>query len=200
MESQPAANNRENPSGQQDLVAFRLENQMYALPIEPIVRIIEMVTITPIPEVSHVVEGVINVRGKVVPVINMRRHFGLSEVPLQLRTPIILAQDGEQTFGLIVDEVIDVLNLPADQITRIADILPEEMGKAPVLRGLAHVQDDTVLLLNLEHLLAANCMQELVQAVATLPEVEEGLEDEEGAPVKVPPETLLEKVSPEVES
>ncbi|MDY7079722.1 MAG: chemotaxis protein CheW [Chloroflexota bacterium] len=153
---------------QRDLIAFRLDNQMYALPIEPIVRIIEMVTITSIPQVNNVVEGVINVHGKTIPVINLRRHFGLQEVHLQLRTPIILVQIGEQTFGLIVDEVMDVLNLSVDQVTRVTDILPEGLGEAPILQGLAHIQDETVLLLDLEHLLLPSHVQALVQAVATL--------------------------------
>ena len=108
MENWRVTNSQGDSFDQQDLVAFRLANQAYALPIEPVVRIIEMVTITPIPQVSGVVEGVINVRGAAVPVINLRRHFGLPEIPWGLRTPIILIQIDEQTFGLIVDEATSI--------------------------------------------------------------------------------------------
>ena len=170
MENRQAMNNRGDLSDQQDLVAFRLGRQAYALPIEPVVKIIEMVTITPIPQVSSAVEGVINVRGVAVPVINLRRHFGLPEVPWGLRTPIILVQIGGQMYGLIVDEVIDVLGLGADRISSVADILPEGMGQAPVLQGVAHVQDDTVLLLNIEHLLLPTHVEDVVQAVTALPD------------------------------
>jgi purine-binding chemotaxis protein CheW len=156
---------------QRDLMAFRLGNQTYALPIESIVRIIEMVTITPIPQVSRMVEGVINVQGVAVLVVNLRRQFGLPEVPLGLRTPIIIVQVGEQRFGLIVDEVIDVLNLEAGQVVRVADILPDGVGDVPILEGLAHVQDDTVLVLDIEHLLLPGQAEALVEMAASLPEV-----------------------------
>lgn len=153
-----------------DLMTFRLAEQMYALPIEPVVRIIEMVTITPIPHVGSTVEGVINVHGEPIPVINLRRHFGLSEVPLGLRTPIVLVQSGKQTFGLIVDEVTDVLSLSSDDVSRVADLLPEGMAEAPILSGIAHVEHETVLLLDVEHLLVPTHVQALFQAVAALPE------------------------------
>jgi purine-binding chemotaxis protein CheW len=153
-----------------------------------------MVTITPIPQVSSSVEGVINVRGVAVPVINLRRHFGLPEVPWGLRTPIILVQIGERMYGLIVDEVIDVLGLAANQISRVTDILPEGMSQAPVLQGVAHVQDDTVLLLNIEHLLLPTHIEEMVQAVTDLPDatVEEAPEDMEVDPATVSTESLSE--------
>ncbi len=161
-------------------MTFRLGTQTYALPIEPIVQIVEMVAITPIPQVDEAVEGVINVRGEAVPVVNLRRHFNLPEVPLQLRTPIILVRIGERTVGLIVDEVIDVLSLSADQIARIADILPEGLEKAQVLQGVVHVQGDAVLLLDLRHIFQPYQAQALAEAVAALPDEEEYAEEDEG--------------------
>ena len=157
-------------SDQRGMVAFRLARQAYALPIEPVVRIIEMVTITPVPQLSGVVEGVINVRGAAVPAINLRRHFGLPDIPWGLRTPIILIQINEQTFGLIVDEVIDVLDLSDDQVSRIADFLPKVMSEEPIIRGVAHIQGETVLLLDVEYLLSPTHMQILLQTVTALPE------------------------------
>lgn len=194
MENRQAMDNSGDLSDQRNLVAFRLGRQVYALPIEPVVRIIEMVTITPIPQVSSSVEGVINVRGVAVPVINLCRHFGLPEVPWGLRTPIILVQIGERMYGLIVDEVIDVLGLAANRISRVTDILPEGMSQAPVLQGVAHVQDDTVLLLNIEHLLLPTHIEEMVQAVTDLPDatVEEAPEDMEVDPATVSTESLSE--------
>jgi len=170
-------------SDQQSLVTFRLAEQTYALPIEPVVRIIEMVTIMPIPQVDDIVEGIINVHGKAVPVLNLRRHFGLPEAPLQLHTPIILVLFGGQMLGLIVDEVMDVLSLSSEQISRVSDILPEGLSEVPILQGLAHIQNEMVLLLNVEHLLSPGHVQALARAVATLPEgtVEGVPEDVEGA-------------------
>jgi purine-binding chemotaxis protein CheW len=157
-------------SARRNLVTFRLHEQTYALPIEPIVQIIEMVTTTPIPQVSHSVEGVINVRGATVPIVDLRRHLGLPGSTPQLHTPILLVQTDEWAVGLIVDEVTDVLNVPIEQIARPADILPEGLGEAPVLRGLAHTDNGTILLLNLEHLFLPDQAQALAQAAAISPQ------------------------------
>jgi purine-binding chemotaxis protein CheW len=163
----------------QNLVAFRLGRQTYALPIEPIVQITEMVTITPVPQVSNTIEGVINVHGSTVPVINMRRHFGLPDTPLELNTPIILLQIGGQTVGLVVDEVIDVLSISNEQISSLAEILPEGLDDAPALRGLVHIQNATVLLLNPDRLLLPHQTHTLAQIVA--PTSETAVEEVEEA-------------------
>jgi purine-binding chemotaxis protein CheW len=171
VEIQQGTNGSEDSSVQRDLIAFRLGEQTYALPIEPVVRIIEMVTITPIPQVNRAVEGVINVQGTAVPVINLRRQFGLPQVPFGLRTPIIVVQVGEHRFGLVVDEVIDVLSLAAEQVVRVVDIMPDGVGEASILEGLAHIQNDTVLVLDIEHLLVPGQAQALMEVAASLPEV-----------------------------
>ena len=182
MKNREIVNSGEAPSGQRNLVAFRLDQQTYALPIEPIVQIVEMVTITPIPHVNDAVAGVITVHGVVVPVVNLRRHFGLPEAALGLHTPILLVQTGEQMVGLIVDEVIDVLGLPAERVAQLADILPQGLGEAPILRGLVHVEENTVLLLDLEHLFLPHQARALAQVVAALPEATtaEGLDAASG--------------------
>jgi purine-binding chemotaxis protein CheW len=86
------------------IVTFCLGSQTYALPITPVRQIIEMVTITPLPQINHTVAGVINFHGTLAPVINLRRYLGLDEIPLQLHTPIILVNIFERVVGLIVDQ------------------------------------------------------------------------------------------------
>jgi purine-binding chemotaxis protein CheW len=153
---------------QQNVVAFQLKKQTYALPIEPIVQIVEMVAITPIPQIDAVIEGVINVHGEAVAVVKLRRHFGLSDTPLQLNTPILLTRIGEQTIGLIVDEVTDVFNLPADQIVRLGEILPEELASAPIFRGLTYIADDAVLMLDPDQIFRPDQLEILAQAASLL--------------------------------
>lgn len=160
---------QEQESAVRNLMAFRVDRQTYALPIEPIVQIVEMVAITPIPQVNDAVEGVINVRGTMVPVVNLRRHLGLPEACLQLHTPLILAQTGDRIVGLIVDEVIDVLDLPAGQITRPTDILPHGLGEAPLLQGLAHTSNGLVLVLDLDRLFSPDRVGAWAEVVAGLP-------------------------------
>ena len=162
--------NSEDWYDQQSLVTFRLGRQTYALPIEPLAQIIEMVTITPIPHLNSSVEGMINVRGTAVPVINLGRHFGLQNTPRLLRTPIILIRVEEGMVGLIVDEVLDVLRLSGEQVLHTPDILPEGLGELPLLQGLVHTANGTVLLLDPDHLLRSNHKQALAQAMTTLPQ------------------------------
>jgi purine-binding chemotaxis protein CheW len=151
------------------LVTFRLGRQTYALPIEPIVQIVEMVTITPIPQINHSVEGVINLRGAAVPVVNLRRHLGLPEAQLELHTPIVLVQSGGRTVGLIVDQVSDVLDIDAGQITCPTDLLPDGLSDAPLLRGLIQSPAGAILLLDLEHLFTPEHAR-LIQTLTTWPQ------------------------------
>ncbi len=189
----------ESPASQRNLVVFQLEQQTYALPIESVVQIIEMVTITPIPQVNRLMEGVINVRGVAVPVVNLRCHLGLPEAPLQLHTPIILIQVSGRMIGLIIDEGIDVLSLPADRIARPADFLPQGLSVAPILQGVAHARNGMALLLDPEHLFLPDQVEALIQAVETLPGggVEEASAEE---PVELSVETGSEVVAEEEEA
>ena len=134
-----------------DLVVFTLNNQYYAISIAHVVQIIEMVTITPIPQISPVVAGMINVRGTSLPVINMRRYIGLSDMAIHLHTPIILVQiplnNGMQQLGMIVDEVVDVMQAASDAITQMPDILPQALRDTPLVQGVVHTSDGALTIL-----------------------------------------------------
>jgi purine-binding chemotaxis protein CheW len=155
------------------LVTFRLDRQVYALPIEPIQQIIEMVTITPVPQVRSSVEGVINFHGTSVPVVNMRVQLGMAKTHLELHTPIMMVYVSGRLVGLVVDEVLAVLDIPANQIDRPQDILPEGLGNTSLLNGLFHDGGKTILLLEIEHLFAQQEATALVEAAAVLPSIAE---------------------------
>ncbi len=148
------------------LVTFRLDRQLYALPIEPIRQIIEMVTITPVPQVRSSVEGVINFRGSAVPVVNLRQHLGMSKAPLKLHTPIILVNTCNRLVGLIVDEVLDVLDRLSSEIINPRDVLPEELGDTPLLRGLFRSAEKMIMLLDIEHLFSLQQANTLAHSFA----------------------------------
>ena len=170
MSSQPFSTDTAQSADQHNLVTFRLEQQVYALPIASIFKIIDMVAITPLPQVNHAIEGIINVHGETVPIINLRRHLNMPQAPFKLHTHIILVQNGGPTFGLIVDQVMDVLSLPAGQIANPDQILPEGLGEAPLLQGLVHTPDGTVLLLNLKQMFKPQQAQALAQAMEAMAE------------------------------
>jgi purine-binding chemotaxis protein CheW len=161
-----------NLDGRNNLVVFRLASYTYALPIEPIVQIVEMVAVTTIPQAIHSLEGVINVRGKAVPVVNLRRHLDLPPPSQAADAHIILLQIGGRTVGLVVDRVLTVLDLAGDQIIRTVDILPEELGDLPLIKGLVHARDGTVLLLDLANLLLPHQKLALDEVMALAEEEE----------------------------
>jgi purine-binding chemotaxis protein CheW len=152
----------------QTLITFVLEGNIFALPIEPVRQIIEMVTITPIPQVDHGIEGVINFHGVVVPILNLRQLLGLSVTTFKIHTPIILVTIKGKLIGLIVDQVLDVLERPVDQIINPGRILLEEMGEIPLLQGLIQSQIGSILLLNLEHLFKSYQSRSLLDVVDSM--------------------------------
>lgn len=135
-----------------DLVVFLLNQVRYAIAIEPIQQIIEMVTITPVLKTEAWMEGVINYHGFSIPVINLRRHFGMTVLPYRWHTPIILVNIAQHQFGLIVDDVLDVLTLPAAQIVDPKIILPLGVPETPLLKGIIQGEDNITLMIDLSHL------------------------------------------------
>lgn len=101
-------------------LTFKLGEEDYALEILKVQEIIEMQEITKVPRTPEYVKGVINLRGKVLPVIDLRLKFGLEEQEVTRKTCIILVyvQSGDKTItmGIIIDEVSEVMDITPDQI------------------------------------------------------------------------------------
>jgi purine-binding chemotaxis protein CheW len=142
--------NASAPHAQQNLsvVAFRLNQRTFALPLDVIVQILPMMTITPIPHLSKIVKGTINVRGEDVLVINLRTHFNLEEVELQLYTPLLLLKLKDRLLALIVDAVLDVMNLPLETLTNLQSMMPDGIESIPLLQGVSRYNDDSILVLD----------------------------------------------------
>ncbi|MFT3710139.1 MAG: chemotaxis protein CheW [Archangium sp.] len=96
-------------------LTFTLGNEAFALDILKVQEIKSWVAITPLPNTSPDVRGVINLRGAVVPVVDLRRRFSMPDAELTKYSVIIVARVAEKTVGLLVDAVSDVLDVAADQ-------------------------------------------------------------------------------------
>lgn len=107
------------------LMTFRLDDQEYALPIANVVQVVRIVAITPMPEAPKIVEGAINVRGKVIPVIDIRKRFNLQAKPHDLNTQLLIAQIDSRMMALIVDVVSEVLAMPASNVEPPSEIAPQ---------------------------------------------------------------------------
>ena len=101
-------------------LTFALANEEYGIGILKIKEIIGMMPITAVPQTPDFVKGVINLRGKVIPVTNLRRRFGMEEIEYNDRTCIIVVEiegrDGDIEVGIVVDSVSEVLNIKAEEI------------------------------------------------------------------------------------
>ncbi len=151
------------------LVAFQVEQQIYAMPVEQVARIISMVAITPLPGVDPAVVGAINVQGRIVPVVDLRRHFERPSLPWRRHTPILLTSRGTQLIGLIADAVTNVVSLNADQLVRAADVLPADWPDMPLVQGVVRTTADGLwLLLDLDHLFQPEQVQLMLAASARL--------------------------------
>lgn len=107
------------------LVTFTLDDQEYALPIANVVQVVRMVATTPMPEAPKIVRGVINVRGKVIPVIDVRKLFNLPAKTYDLNTQLLIAQANGCMMALIVDVVSEVLTMPANSVEPPSEIAPQ---------------------------------------------------------------------------
>lgn len=98
------------------LVVFRLEDSSYGLDIQVVREINRLVTVTPIPKAPPYVEGIINLRGEVVPVVNLGQRFDLARTEHGTDSRIVVVEANGYTLGLVVDEVSEVLRLPQSEI------------------------------------------------------------------------------------
>lgn len=132
------------------LVAFYLANEEYGVEIVQIQEIIRKMEITRIPGMPDFIEGVINLRGKIIPVIDLRKRFDLELTEDTDRTRIIVTQTSDQIIGLIVDGVSEVVHLPSDQIEPIPQTI--SAIDAEYLSGVGKLENRLVILLNLDKL------------------------------------------------
>lgn len=134
------------------VVVFALAHEEYGVEVEKIKTIERMQPMTRVPKTPEFVKGVINLRGVVTPVIDLRGRFGLAESEYTDNTRIIIVAVNDIEVGLIVDSANDVIDVDSDHI----DDPPEIVGgiKAKYLRGIAKIGDNRLLvLLNLSEVL-----------------------------------------------
>ena len=146
------------------VVSFQLANEHYGINIQNVQEIILVGEITSIPEVPTFVEGLINLRGKVIPVIDLRRRFGLAAGEHAENTRIIVTNTSDRTIGLIVDEVNEVLRLDGNQI----EPLPEGVTDVDIsyITGVVKLKDRILILLDTEVVLSDETQASLAHSEA----------------------------------
>lgn len=140
-------------------VVFKLGDEEYGVDILQVKTIERMLPITRVPKAPMFVEGVINLRGEVVPVIDLRRRFGLPEKQVTENTRIIIVNIDEITVGMIVDSASEVIQIPEDKI----EPAPAMVGgiDSAYINGVGKVNEGLLILLNLQKILKPVEIQQL---------------------------------------
>lgn len=147
------------------VIVFGLANEEYGIEVEKVRTIERMLPITRVPKTPAFVKGVINLRGIVLPVIDLRGRFGLQETESTESSRIIIVAVNDLEVGFIVDSANDVTDIDSDSI----DSPPEVVGgiKAKYLHGVAKIGDDRLLImLNLSEVLNKSEIIQLEQQEA----------------------------------
>ena len=147
---------------------FNLGDEFYAIPVLKVREIIRLLEITPIPQMPPFILGVINLRGKIIPVLDLRLRFGLAQAQTTQSTCIVVAHIKSPAghtinMGLVVDGVEDVLNISPEDIEE-TPLFGAQLNTEFVPR-IARVKGRVVALLDLDHLLLADPLETINQSI-----------------------------------
>jgi purine-binding chemotaxis protein CheW len=139
------------------LLVFTLSEQRCALALSDIERIVRIVEINPLPKAPEIVLGLINVQGRAVPVLNIRKLFNLPEVVITLSDQMIIARTSHRTVAILVDNAVGVVDCKQEDITPAEELFPGIgylKGVAKLKDGIAYIYDlDSFLSLDEEAML-----------------------------------------------
>jgi purine-binding chemotaxis protein CheW len=146
------------------IVVFELNSESFGIDIAAVESIIKMMEITAMPQAPNFVEGVINLRGKVLPVIDLRKRFNLPQREMDKDSRIIVVSTGRTGVGMIVDGVSEVLTISDGAVEAVPKITTTV--DSSFITGIAKVDERLVILLDLGSVLSAQEQEKLAQAAA----------------------------------
>ena len=147
------ANNENNVAAEENLqvVAFKLRNEEYGVSILNVQEIRNLTDITRVPFAQDFIKGVINLRGSVLPVIDLKQRLGLEETPYTDDTRIVTVTIDDLHVGMLVDAVTEVLTLTAKPIDAKKAVNGKELTK--FLSGIGNIDRRLIIMLNLEEII-----------------------------------------------
>ena len=148
-------------------VVFRLDEQRYALPLSVAERIVRAAEVTPLPRAPAIVLGVIDVAGRILPVVNTRRRFLKSEREISPSDQFLIARTLRRTVILVIDEAQGVVERLPNEIVSVASIIPGSNQ----IQGVIKLDDGLVLIHDLDEFLSmdeANALNEAMKPEVAL--------------------------------
>ena len=143
------------------LVSFQLGREQFGIDILKVQEINRMAEITKLPEAPEYCEGLMNLRGKVIPVLNLRRKLELESKEWDKNTRIIVCAVDSHVVGMVVDAVSDVYNITTENINSA----PEVGGSVNMefIKGLATINNEMIILLDVDELINVGVLEEIQQ-------------------------------------
>ena len=139
------------------IVGFKVGRETYGVPITSLHEIVRVPEITAVPDAPEYLEGVINLRGKIVSVMDLRKRFGEKQISLKRQNRILVVEHSGRLAGLIVDSASEVLKIPADAVEPPPAVFQD--GGLNCVTGLGKVGARLVVLLDMSKLLAPESLQ-----------------------------------------
>jgi purine-binding chemotaxis protein CheW len=158
-----------NTTRELHIVGFQVGRETYGVPITSLHEIVRVPEITAVPDAPDYMEGVINLRGKIVSVIDLRKRLGEKQVKSGRRNRILVVDHNGRLSGLIVDSASEVVKIPASDVEPSPTSLHE--GGLNCVTGLAKYQGRLIVLLDMTKLLDLGAMQNEVAVSETKTEV-----------------------------
>ncbi len=164
MAEDTTMSNFESEDTQKDkYLTFHLAGEDYGIEIEYVIEIIGILNITDVPDMPAFIRGVINLRGKVVPIMDVRSRFGLEDREYDDRTCIIVVNIDGTEVGLVVDEVSEVMDIPETNVEPAPKT--SKNTEDSYIQGMGKVNNDVKILLDVHKLLFSGEMKALTETL-----------------------------------
>jgi len=142
----------------EQMVTFNLGAEEYGVNILQVQEINRMVEITKVPHTDHYVKGIINLRGKVIPIVDLRVKFGLSEKEYDIHTRIVVVEVCHETVGLVVDGVSEVLRVPAGALEDAPEMIAHHQygdANSDFIKAIVKLEERMLVYLNLDKIISS---------------------------------------------
>lgn len=149
------------------VVGFRIGRETFGLPISIVREIVRVPEITAVPNAPDYIEGVINLRGRIIPIVDLRKRFGQKSVEASKKNRIVVVELGSRAFGLIVNSASEVLRIPPSEIEEPNNVFQE--GELDFVTGVGKLKGRLVILLDVSKILKRGELNH-IDEIANAPE------------------------------
>src|SRR6201981_1354550 len=144
------------------VVGFRIGDETFGVRMASVREIVRVPEITSVPNAQETIEGVINLRGKIIPVIDLRKRFGQTQIQSDKKNRILVVELGTKLVGLIVNSASEVLKIPPSEIESPGSVFAD--GESSYVTGVGKLKGRLIILLDITKLLHRSDFKKLEEA------------------------------------